>query len=64
MAMNKVITISTHTNIIPEKKTFVETEYPLLNKYLEEGYTIYKMETIVKPADASYMFAIVFILQK
>jgi len=62
--MQKVITITTHTNIIDKNEKFTEREYPKLNEYLEEGYTVVDSIPIMKPADASYMYAITFILNK
>ncbi len=35
--MQKVITITTHTNIIDKEDKFTEREYPKLNNYLEDG---------------------------
>ena len=62
--MEKVITISSHTNIMEKDQKFNETEYPLLKKYLEEGYVIKQVIPIIKPADASYMYSVVFIIHK
>jgi len=61
--MVKVITITSHTNIIEKDQKFIETEYPELNKYLEEGYYIKNTIPILKPADPSFRYAITFILQ-
>lgn len=61
--MQKVITISTHTNIIGEEQ-FVETEYPKLDGYLKEGYEIKESIPVIKNHDSSYMYAITFILEK
>jgi hypothetical protein len=60
----KVITVTSHTNIIEGKEKFIENEYPTLNKYLEDGYTIQQTIPIIKPADVSYMYSVVFILAK
>jgi len=62
--MFKVITITSHTNIVDDKDKFTESEYPILNKYLEEGYLVHSTIPILKPADVSYMYAITFILRK
>lgn len=61
--MQKVITITSYTGIVEQNKDFKESEYPQLNKYLKEGYTIKQAIPIVKPADQSYMYAITFILE-
>lgn len=62
--MQKVITITSHTNIINEGESFNEASYPLLDKFLEEGYYIKEFIPIIKPSDTSYMYAITFILEK
>ena len=62
--MQKVITITSHTNIIDDENKFIENEYPKLNEYLEDGYIIRNTIPIIKPADASYMYSITFILEK
>jgi len=36
--MQKVITITTHTNIIDKDNKFTEKEYPTLDTYLKDGY--------------------------
>ena len=61
--MQKVITITSHTNIIDGDDKFIENEYPKLNEYLESGYRVVKTYPIIKPADPSYMFSITFILE-
>ena len=39
--MTKVITIYTHGKVVPDTKIpYVAMEYPELNKYLEDGYSI------------------------
>lgn len=59
--MQKVITVTSHTNIMGEK-SFVENTYPELDKLLNEGYYIQQTIPIIKPADDSFMYAITFIL--
>ena len=62
--MQKVVTITSHTNIIDDKDKFIENEYPLLNEYLEDNYIIRNTIPILKNADPSYRYAITFILEK
>ncbi|MCK0158967.1 hypothetical protein MWU65_17425 [Cellulophaga sp. F20128] len=62
--MQKVITITTHTNIIDKEDKFTEKEYPKLSEYLENGYSIKEAIPIIKPADPSLRYAITFILEK
>jgi len=51
-------------NAEASKLSFVETEYPELNKYLESDYRIVNFIPILKPADPTNYYAITFILQK
>lgn len=60
--MQKVITVTSHLNIIDNDAKFTEKEYPTLDKYLQEGYKITQTIPIIKPADVSYMYSITFIL--
>lgn len=60
--MQKVITVTSHFNIIEKDAKFIEKEYPNLEKYLQEGYKVVQTIPVVKPADSSYMYAITFIL--
>ena len=62
--MQKVLTVTSHTNVVDKQETYIEKEYPILDKYLQEGYRIIQTIPILKPADASYMYAITFILEK
>ena len=61
--MQKVITITSYTNII-NNGNYVEDEYEKLNKYLEEGYVIIDKIPIIKQHSDDYMYAITFILEK
>jgi hypothetical protein len=62
--MQKVITITSLTNIIPDGKRFYENQYPELQKLLDEGYRIIETIPVIKPADTSTRYAITFILEK
>jgi hypothetical protein len=62
--MQKLITVTTHTNIINNPEKFTEKEYPTLNKYLEEGYKVIQTTPIVTNASGSYMYSITFLLEK
>ena len=61
--MQKVITITSHTNIVAKGEHFTESEYPQLTQYLEDGYRIVNTIPIVKPSDQSFMYSVVFILE-
>jgi len=62
--MQKVITITTHTNIIDKDVKFTEKEYPKLNEYLEDGYIVRQTIPIVTNSETSYMYSITFILER
>jgi hypothetical protein len=62
--MQKVITVTTHTNVIDKEEKFTEKEYPTLNKYLEEGYKVIQVTPIVTNSNTSYMYSITFLLEK
>lgn len=62
--MLKVLTITSHVNILERDEKFNESEYPVLNKYLAEGYSIKQTIPIIKPADNSYLYSVIFILEK
>lgn len=61
----KVITITSHINLVKERTTYFAQEYPELNTYLEEGYVI--KETIYhapKNQSTHFGYSITFILDK
>jgi hypothetical protein len=62
--MQKVITVTTHTNIIDKDDKFTEKEYPTLNKYLEEGYKVVQVTPIVLNSTTAYMYSLTFLLEK
>jgi hypothetical protein len=62
--MIKVITITSHTNILEKNEKFSETEYPKLNEYLESGYYIKNTIPTLKEVNSSDMYAVTFILEK
>lgn len=62
--MQKVITISSYTNIVDRDSKFIENEYPTLNKYLQDGYIIRQTIPILKPADVTNTYSVIFILEK
>ena len=62
--MQKVITVTTHTNIIEGDNKFVEKEYPKINAYLEDGFEVKQVVPVVTNADNSYMYTITFVLEK
>ena len=61
--MQKVITVTQLTvGVTTTAKVFIETEYPELNKYLENGYIVRQaIHTMLSTATA---YAITFVLEK
>lgn len=62
--MQKVITVTTHTNIIDKDAKFTEKEYPQLNTYLEDGYKVKEIVPITLASATTYMYSLTFILEK
>ena len=62
--MQKVITITTHTNIIEKDNKFVENEYTELRTYLNDGYKVLQIVPITTGANNSYMYSLTFLLEK
>jgi len=62
--MQKVITVTTHTNIIDKDAKFTEKEYPQLNAYLEDGYKVKEVIPITLASSTAYMYSLTFILEK
>lgn len=62
--MQKVITVTTHTNIIDKDAKFTEKEYPQLNTYLEDGYKVKEVVPITLASSTAYMYSLTFILEK
>jgi hypothetical protein len=62
--MQKVITVTTHTNVIDKEEKFTEKEYPKLSSYLEEGYKVISTTPVVTNSTNSYMYSITFLLEK
>jgi len=62
--MQKVITVTTHTNIIDKDNKFTEKEYPQLSAYLEEGYKVKEIVPITLTSTTTYMYSLTFILEK
>lgn len=60
--MQKVITI-TDANFLEKTEKIKETEYPILNEYLEKGYTIHQVIENHSNATSSF-FSITFVLRK
>ena len=62
--MQKVITISTHTNVFDSDQGFIEKEYPILNSYLEQGYVVTQVVPITPSSTNTYMYSLTFVLHK
>ena len=62
--MQKIITVTTHTNIIDKDNKYIEKEYPKINEYLEDGYEVKQVVPVVTNSESSYMYSITFVLEK
>ena len=62
--MQKVITVTTHTNIIDKDDKFTEKEFPILDAYLQEGYKVVQIVPVTTGANNSYMYSLTFLLEK
>ena len=62
--MQKVITVTTHTNIIDKDDKFTEKEYPQLNTFLEDGYKVKEVIPVILNSTTAYMYSLTFILEK
>jgi hypothetical protein len=62
--MQKVITITTHTNIVSMNAEFKETEFPKLNEYLQSGYKVLQVIPVSTSSTESYMYSLTFVLEK
>lgn len=61
--MQKVIVIDTHTNTMGND-LFNEKEFPQLNQYLEDGYTIKQIIPVTLNSNTAYMYSLVFLLER
>lgn len=61
--MQKVIVIDTHTNTMGND-LFNEKEFPQLNQYLEDGYTIKQIIPVTLNSNTTYMYSLVFVLER
>jgi hypothetical protein len=62
--MQKVITITTHTNIIDKDNKFTEKEYPTLDTYLKDGYKVMQVIPVTLNSTTAYMYSLTFVLEK
>lgn len=62
--MQKVITITTHTNIIDKDNKFIEKEYPTLDGYLQDGHKVVQVIPVTLNSTTSYMYSLTFVLEK
>ena len=62
--MQKVITVTTHTNIIDKDAKFTEKEYSTLDKYLQDGYKVIQVVPVTLNSTTAYMYSLTFVLEK
>lgn len=61
--MQKVITVSSYASFDTNAK-FIETEYPILNNYLQDGYKVIQVVPVIKPANTTNFHETIFVLEK
>lgn len=61
--MQKVISVNVTARPKPDTEQFNELEYPLIKKYLEEGYKVIQVYQIA-PSPSLYCSTITFVLEK
>lgn len=59
----KVISINVSSGDVKSNNSFFEYEFPLLNKYLEEGYTVKQFHQIT-PSESVHSCTLTFVLEK
>lgn len=62
--MQKVITITTHTNIIDKEKKYTSKEYPELDELLNSGFKVIQVIPVVTSSPESYRYSLTFVLEK
>lgn len=63
MKKQKVITINVLSRTGSVEKEFKELEFPILNKYLDEGYSVVNVYQIA-PSPQLYVVTITYVLEK
>lgn len=61
--MQKVISINVNSRMEEQNKYFSEREFPVLNKYLEDGYKVVQFYQIA-PSNNLYCSTLTFVLEK
>lgn len=61
--MQKVITVTTKAYIRDDEK-FIETEYPELNKALNEGYKISQIIPVIQNSGNGHYYDTIYVLIK
>ena len=59
----KIVTVHTHTNTFGENK-FAEHEFPVVTKYLDDGYSVKQIVPVILSSTAAYMYSLTFVLEK
>jgi len=62
--MQKVVTVTTHTNVLDKNQTYVEREYEKINQYLQEGYVVIQLVPFTTSAEGSFRYTLTFVLEK
>ena len=59
--MQKVIVV-TSNGLLGSDAKFIETEYPVLNQALKDGYSVTQVIPVVKPATTGTSYETIFVL--
>lgn len=62
--MQKVVVLTLHTGLLTAGDDYTEQEYPLINQYLEAGYTVKQIVPVLPPTseDDIICYSLVFVL--
>lgn len=60
--MQKVITITTTTNVLTKDKEHIAREYPEINEYLDVGYVVSNLVPVTLPVEGAYKYSLTFVL--
>ena len=62
--MQKVVTVTTHMNILKNDQIYAEHEYNKINKYLNDGYSVIQLVPFTTNVEGSFRYTLTFVLEK
>jgi hypothetical protein len=62
--MQKVVTVTTHTNVLNRDEKYIEVEYDKVNGYLEDGYKVVQVVPFTTNVSDSFRYTLTFVLEK